>query len=72
MTWKPMWWTLVARAIAAGIFFSGNPAPTQRSSRPEFGTLFGISVAMPIATTTIHTLVTFIQAGLIHKGRVGA
>jgi hypothetical protein len=72
MSWKPMRGTLVAGAVAAVIIFSSNTAPAQRSSCPEFGTLFGFSVAMLIATTTIHKLVTFIRAGLIHKGRVGA
>jgi hypothetical protein len=74
----------VGRSQCSGIFFGGKPAPTQRSSCPEFGTMVGISVAMLVATTTIqtndsdkrfrqtiHSLVTFIQAGLIHTGKVG-
>jgi voltage-gated potassium channel Kch len=70
MNWKQMRWFLLAAAAAVGVILSGHPATTRQSSCQEISTLLGIVLGMLVATTTIHTLVTFIQADLVHRGRV--
>jgi voltage-gated potassium channel Kch len=71
MNWKPMKWALLGGAAAAGIILSGYPTTPQLSSCPEIGRLPGIVVGMVVSTTIIHTLVTSVQADLVHSRRLG-
>lgn len=72
MSRQRMWWPLLAVAVATGVLLSGLRAAPQQASCPSLGTLIGIVLGMLIATTAIHTLVTFTQSELIHAGRIRA
>jgi hypothetical protein len=72
MSWKHVKWVLLAGAAAAGIVLSNYPTKPQLSRCPDIGSLPGIVLGMFIATTLIHTLVTSIQADLVHSKRLNA
>ncbi|MCP9803196.1 hypothetical protein KBY75_06395 [Cyanobium sp. T1G-Tous] len=63
---------LLAGAAAAGVLLSNYPTTPQLSRCPEIGSLPGIVLGMFIATTLIHTLVTSLQADLVHSKRLSA
>ena len=67
MNWKQVKWALLAGAAAAGVLLSNYPTTPQLSRCPEIGSLPGIVFGMFIATTLIHTLVTSLQADLVHS-----
>jgi hypothetical protein len=71
MSWKYVRWALLGGAAAAGIVLSNYPTTPQLSRCPEIGSLPGIVLGMFIATTLIHTLVTSLQADLVHSQRLG-
>ena len=70
MSWKQTKWGLLGGAIIAGIVLSSLPTTPQLSRCPEIGRVPGIVVAMIVTTTIIHTLVTSLQADLVHSKRV--
>ena len=70
MSWKQVKWALLAGAAAAGVLLSNYPTTPQLSRCPEIGSLPGIVFGMFIATTLIHTLVTSLQADLVHSKRL--
>ena len=70
MSWKSGRWALLGGAAAAGIVLSNTPTTPQLSRCPEIGNLPGIVLGMFIATTLIHTLVTSLQADLVHSKRL--
>jgi voltage-gated potassium channel Kch len=72
MGWKQMRWPLLAGAAAAGITLSSYRATSQLSNCPEVGTVLGIVLAMLVATSAIHALVTSVQAELTHSGQLRA
>ena len=72
MNWKQGKWILLAGAAAAAILLSGHPTTPQLARCPEIGRLPGIVLGMVVATTIIHTLVTSIQADLIHSKQLRA
>jgi hypothetical protein len=72
MRWKHMKWVLLGRASAAGIVLSNYPTTPQLLRCPEIGSLPGIVLGMFIATTIIHTVVTSIQADLVHSKPLSA
>lgn len=72
MSWEHVKWALLAAATAAGLGLSGYPKTPQLSSCPDIGRLPGIVLGMIIATTIIHTLVTSVQADMVHSNRVAS
>jgi hypothetical protein len=72
MSWKPMQWALLIGAATTGIVLSSLPTPPQLARCPEIGRVPGIVLGMVVATTMIHTLVTSLQADLVHSRRVSA
>jgi len=72
MSWKQLRWPLLAGTIAAGTALGSYRAPPQLASCPEIGTVLGIVLGMLVATTTIHALVTSVQAELTHSGQISA
>ena len=70
MSWKQTKWGLLGGAVIAGIVLSSLPTTPQLSRCPEIGRVPGIVVAMIVTTTIIHTLVTSLQADLVHSKRV--
>lgn len=70
MTWKHVKWALLGGATAAGVLLSSYPTTPQLSRCPEIGSLPGIVLGMFVATTLIHTLVTSLQADLVHSKRL--
>lgn len=71
MNWTRVRWALLAGAAAAAILLSGLPATPQFSRCPGIGRLPGIVLGMVVATTILHTLVTSVQADLVHSNRLG-
>lgn len=69
---KGLKWALLGGACTAGIVLSSLPTPPQLARCPEIGRVPGIVLGMVVATTMIHTLVTSIQADLVHSKRVSA
>ena len=65
-------WALLGGACTAAIVLSSLPTTPQLSRCPEIGRLPGIVLGMFIATTIIHTLVTSLQADLVHSQRLSA
>ena len=72
MSRKQTKWGLLGGAVIAGIVLSSLPTTPQLSRCPEIGRAPGIVVAMIVTTTIIHTLVTSLQADLVHSKRVSA
>ena len=72
MSWKQAKWVLLAGAAAAGILLSSYPTTPRLLRCPEIGSLPGIGLGMFIATTIIHSVVTSIQADLVHSKRLSA
>lgn len=72
MSLKQVKWALLGGVATAGIVLSSIPTTPQFSRCPELGRLPGIVLAMVVATTIIHTLVTSIHADLVHSKRVNA
>ena len=72
MAWKPMHWALLAGAATAGIVVSSLPTAPQLARCQEIGRLPGIVLGMVVATTILHTLVTSVQADLVHSKRISA
>ncbi len=72
MSWKQLKWVLLDGVAAAGIVLSRYPTTPQLSRCPEIGSLPGIVLGMFIVTTFIHTLVTSLQADLVHSKRLSA
>lgn len=72
MSWKYLRWALLGGAVATGIVLSNYPTTPQLLRCPEIGRLPGIVLGMFMATTLIHTLVTSLQADLVHSKRFGA
>lgn len=72
MSWKPMQWALLIGAATTGIILSSLPTTPQLARCPEIGRVPGIVLGMVVATTMIHTLVTSLQADLVHSKRVSA
>lgn len=72
MNLKLIKWALLGGAATAGIILSSLPTTPQLARCPEIGRLPGIVLAMIVTTTIIHTLVTSIQADLVHSKRVSA
>ncbi len=70
MSWKYVRWVLLGGAAAAGIVLSNYPTTPQLLRCPEIGSLPGIVLGMFIATTIIHTVVTSLQADLVHSKRL--
>ncbi|NBO15972.1 MAG: two pore domain potassium channel family protein [Betaproteobacteria bacterium] len=71
MSWKYLRWALLGGAVATGIVLSNYPTTPQLLRCPEIGRLPGIVLGMFMATTLIHTLVTSLQADLVHSKRFG-
>jgi hypothetical protein len=67
-----MKWVLLGGASAAGIVLSSYPTTPQLLRCPVIGSLPGIVLGMFIATTIIHTVVTSIQADLVHSKPLSA
>lgn len=65
-------WALLGGACTAGIVLSSLPTAPQLARCPEIGRVPGIVLGMVVATTMIHTLVTSIQADLVHSRRASA
>jgi hypothetical protein len=72
MSRKYLRWALLGGAAVTGIVLSSYPTTPQLSRCPEIGSLPGIVLGMLITTTLIHTLVTSLQADLVHSKRLSA
>lgn len=72
MQGKGLKWALLGGACTAGIVLSSLPTAPQLARCPEIGRVPGIVLGMVVATTMIHTLVTSIQADLVHAKRASA
>ena len=70
MHWKALKWALLVGAATAGIVLSSLPSTPPLARCPEIGRLPGIVLAMIVTTTIIHTLVTSVQADVVHAKRL--
>jgi hypothetical protein len=67
-----MRWALLAGTAAAVVVLSNVPTAPQLARCPEIGRLPGIVLGMIAATTILHTLVTAVQADLVHSRQLSA